>query len=372
MEESTKTSLQHWRHKNKAMADLLTPKEAADALVSRAKKAVPNQDLTWLAVLAARQHKYAIDYIEQAPVLVIGALFGARSFSLSAAEKEFAARRFRRIEGKKLKQAMEEFHLPYALRKLRSTAIAPGYSNVIWDMRSIPPSTLSQAIPEKVDHQVSWLRAVKAAKERAARRGRQLDRAHLHWLAARLGGSVPVLYQPRELKALAGDLADMFMAGRFNSAWTLEEASTAHGRWSVDLAKDSSAAFLTTHGVGISHQVDYSPQPNAPVVVDGFEIVPLRSGEDLIEEGTLMRHCVPSYMRDILAARSCIYSVRNAGRRVATLELASGYGPAVVKQIKGPCNARVRNDVLAAANAFAASVPKKKSAMDGIKRLFNG
>lgn len=340
-----------------------------ESLVARAKKAVPNQGLTWVAVMAARQHKYAIDYIEQAPVLVIGAMFGACAKKLQPNEVAYVANRFRRIEGMKLKQAMGEFHLPYPLRKLRSTAIAPAYSDVIWDLRSVPPSSLSQAIPDKVGHQIAWLQAISRAKARANSRGRPVERAHLNWLAARLGGRAPGVYR-RHLADLAADLSDMFLDGRFNPAWTFEEAVSAHARWAVEQAKTSHKAFETTHGVSLDHKVDYSPQPNAPVLISGFEIVPLRSGADLIEEGTLMRHCVPSYMRDIMAAKSCIYSIRKDGKRVATLELASGHGPATIKQIKGPCNAPVAAGVLGAATEFALAIPKPQRGMDVIKGLF--
>lgn len=197
-----------------------------------------------------------------------------------------------------------------------------------------------------------------------------MDRAHMNWLAARLGGGAPALYRKR-IADLAEDLSDMFLAGRFNPTWTLEEAVSAHARWAVEQAKVSHKAFHTTYGISLDDKIDYTPQPNTPVSIFGFEIVPLRSGADLIEEGTLMRHCVPSYMRDIMAAKSCIYSMRKDGKRVATLELASGPGPAAIKQIKGPCNAAVANVVLRAATEFAATIKKPPRALDVIKGMFS-
>ena len=337
----------------------------------RAKKAVPNQGLTWLAVVAAKQHRYGIEYIEQAPVLVIGAVFGTKTKDLTDAEKIYVGNRFRRIKGMKLRAALAEFHIPYPLRKLRSTAVAPRFSRVIWELRSVPPSSLSQAIPGKVNHQRSWLGALSAARKRSDLRGRALPDGALEWLAMRLGGETPKQYKPRDLERYAADIADMLIEGRFNPAWTFDEAITAHGRWVAEMAKrDTFGTFAKKYGVDLEHEVDYSPQHNEPVSIDGFDIVPLRSGAALIEEGTTMRHCVPSYMRDILSGGSCIYSIQKNGRRVATLELTSGYGPVSIKQLKGPCNSAVATGVLGAATSFSLSIPKRQSAMETIKGMF--
>lgn len=344
----------------------------ADPLVARAKKAVPNDGLTWLAVAAAKSHRYGIEYIEQAPVLVIGATYGADVKKLRDAERGFIINRFNRIVGMKLKAAMAEFHLPYPMRKLRSTAIAPGYARVIWDMRSIPPSSLSQAIPDRPNHQRAWLNALVEARRRSEVRGRSFPDGAFRWLAMRLGGSTPKRYGYKHLARHAADVSDMLLVGLFNPVWTFEEALAAHARWVTELAKrDSLGKFVKTYGVGMDHEVDYVPQPNEARHIGGYEIVPLRSGEALFEEGAYMRHCVASYMKDLLSAGSCIYSIRKDGRRVATLELTSGYAPVSIKQIKGPCNAAVAKDVMRAAEAFLASASiKRPSAMDIIKGLF--
>lgn len=342
-------------------------------VLARAKKAVPNQGLTWLAALAAKQHRYAIEYIEQAPILVLAATFG-KPLRGRISKEQFAyiASRFRRIEGMKLKDAMKEFHLPYPLRKLRSTAVAAGYAEVIWSLRNVPPSALSQAIPDTVSHQQMWLRALKAVSVRAKWRGASLPDGALHWFVCALG--VAVVRAPkagRELLSNVNDLVDLFVCGRFNPVWTFEEAVTAHGVWAAEVAKrESLKSFFATYGVDLDHEVDFAPQPNELTTIDGMDVVPLRSGEALVTEGALMRHCVSTYMRDILAARSCIYSLQKDGKRVATLELSSGDRP-VLKQLKGPCNARVTPDVESVAQKLIASIAARRaSPIDKLKRLF--
>lgn len=342
-----------------------------DELRERARKAVPNPGLTWIAEIAAQQHKYAIEYIEQAPVLVIGVTFGASLKKPTRGESAFIANRFKRIEGMRLKDAMKEFQLPYPLRKLRSTAITPSMTEVIWDLRSVPPSALSQAIPDRPGCQKWWLNAIKAAKDRARWRSRQFPAEAKQWLATRIVVTPGV--NGRQLAAQAADLTDMFIDGRFNPVWTFEEAVNAHAQWAVDQAKRmSSSSFAAKYGVDLEHAVDYAPQPNEPRTVGEFEIVPLRSGEDLVVEGTIMRHCVPGYMSELLSARSCIYSMRRNGKRVATLELSSGGNP-MVKQLKGPCNSAVGSGVEAAAVEFAKGlVVPRRTAMDKLKGLLRG
>lgn len=341
-------------------------------VLARVKKAVPNRGLTWLAALAAKQHPYAIEYIEQAPVLVLAATFG-RPLRGSISKEQFAyiAGRFRRIEGMKLKDAMKEFHLPYPLRKLRSTAVAVSYAEVIWSLRSVRPSTLSQAIPDNVAQQQIWLRTLKAVRGRQKWRSGTLPEGALHWFVSALGVAVRES-KGREILSSANDLVDLFVSGRFNPVWTFEEAVTAHRLWAADVAKrDSLKSFFATYGVDLDHEVDFAPQPNDLAFFDGMDVVPLRSGEALIAEGALMRHCVSTYMRDILAGRSCIYSIQKNGKRVATLELSSGDRP-VLKQLKGPCNAKVAPEVESVAQKLIASVAAKRtSPIDRLKRFIN-
>jgi hypothetical protein len=53
-----------------------------------------------------------------------------------------------------------------------------------------------------------------------------------------------------------------------------------------------------------------------------FKAVELVTGRQLIEEGTLMRHCVASYTSLCLDGNSRVFSIRRHGARVATLELS--------------------------------------------------
>jgi hypothetical protein len=65
------------------------------------------------------------------------------------------------------------------------------------------------------------------------------------------------------------------------------------------------------------------PEPPVPGCE---EIVPIRTFDDLAEEGLFMRHCVVSYASSVRAGRSYIYKVLSPQR--ATLEIV-GHGPNV-------------------------------------------
>lgn len=79
-----------------------------------------------------------------------------------------------------------------------------------------------------------------------------------------------------------------------------------------------------------------------------FSLIPLRTAEELEEEGRAMDHCVGTYASEVARGNCVIYSVRRAGRRAATLELRWVYGydrPPIVNQLRGYANAVVGEDV---------------------------
>lgn len=338
-------------------------------ILARCKKAVPNQGLTHIAALAAKQHRYAIEYIEQAPVLLIGAMFGAHPSGLTVLDRQCITERFRSIEGMKLKEAMAKFDLPYPLRKLRSTAITPGNAKIIWHMHRIPPSVLSQAIPTKTRQQMAWLKALNVAQAKHKHLHRMpLAPDMLEWFVANVGAEAQActLYGQNgtlTYQAISGktaDLLDLYRGvGRdgWNMRWTFQEAQRAHDRWSFEHAKnrlgrDSQGNLIAEkYGMTNDDEVDYAPLPNVPLVVGAVTFTPLRSVASLGAEGIAMKHCVATYAVQVLSGASRIYSLTFDGRRIATLEI-DGNAPYNTIQLKGPCNAGVDSAVHFAVSEF--------------------
>jgi len=87
----------------------------------------------------------------------------------------------------------------------------------------------------------------------------------------------------------------------------------------------------------------------------GYDLVALTLPSDLIEEGNAMNHCAGTYVSEVAAGNCVIYSVRQAGRRVATLELRWVYGhhrKPIVNQLLGHSNQPVGPEVKAAVAAW--------------------
>src|SRR5262249_10810256 len=106
---------------------------------------------------------------------------------------------------------------------------------------------------------------------------------------------------------------------------------------------------------------DYAPLPSA-LEVEGFTFHALQTREDIYLEGQAMRHCVRTYADRVAQGLSRLYSVRQGGGRVATLELwpAGRPGSSVPRyalmQLKGHCNARPDATVASAVTAFVDKV----------------
>jgi PcfJ-like protein len=74
--------------------------------------------------------------------------------------------------------------------------------------------------------------------------------------------------------------------------------------------------------------------------INGYQIVPLDSLEELWKEGHLMHHCVGTYDHHVAAGRCYLYSVRQGDTRIATVELVKNKGKVQPRQMRAACNAQ--------------------------------
>jgi hypothetical protein len=90
--------------------------------------------------------------------------------------------------------------------------------------------------------------------------------------------------------------------------------------------------------------------------VDGYDFVPLLSAREISAEAIAMEHCLRGYGDEIGVGTSRIWSVRQGGTRVATVELCvTWYNPIVrVGQACGPRNGRPGAAVIDAIASWAA------------------
>lgn len=293
----------------------------------RAAKALfSNQALHRAAAAMAGCHPRALDYIRQAPVIVLSANAGKTGAGAARSARAFAGPPMRMLceRGAKLREVMSFYGCGFHLRRLAPSVLHPVRWQTVYHLGRLPPSTLSQIMPEVRKDQDVWLRALTGWADHCERRcGNRWFR--FDWAAVALR----VLRRGEE--DLADVVADMLIeaarpeprAGAvFDPRWTFAQARAAAERWHAALGRQVAEQKVAQGlGIGFTDAVDYAPFLNEPVTVDGFEFVPLRSCEDLYLEGAAMRHCVASYSREVMAGTARIFSVRQDGRRVATLEL---------------------------------------------------
>lgn len=318
--------------------------------MARARKLFPNQGLHPVAVAWASVHPRAIQYLEAAPVLVL-------AYPVPAADQKRRVSAMIRgqvyglcHEGAPLKAVMRRFNLSPPLRRLRPYALGPSQWSVIQALSRMPSAELGNLIPETARLQRWWLGRLVEWREHLKRRQSWGD-DHLGWAArelSKLAASKADLLGEDAVRAVphVTDVADFMVArdGGFSEAWGWNRAVEEMGRWHAKLTLDRVLAGLP---IAADTAVDLGGHPDL-AMVDGFEFVALRTPRALVEEGTAMRHCVASYLRDVFDGRCHILGIRRGARRVATLE----FGSRGLRQLKGPCNAAVTPAVWAAAMAW--------------------
>lgn len=378
-----------------------------------AKGMFPNQALHRAAAAMAGCHPRALDYVRLAPVVVLAANAG-KTGSAAYNSGRRAAQPMQGLceRGAKLREVMRFYGVTLQLRALHANVLHPKRWLVVYRLGRMAPSTLAQIIPAARADQDTWLRALTVWAEHAKRRGGD-PWIQFDWAASALRTLRRTEVGTAETVVdLAIEAARSQPRGGavFDPRWTFDQAHAAADRWHAALGRQMAEQKVATGlGVGFTDAVDYAPFSNEPVTVDGFVFAPLRSCEDLYIEGAAMRHCVASYSQAVIAGRSRIFSVRQAGRRVATLELgrplqmgrevsvaldgrhyyatidSSSAGPSLgwrMVQLKGPCNSRPQAGVAAACSAFVHATreralapkapPSLRDAFPGVTASFSG
>ena len=166
----------------------------------------------------------------------------------------------------------------------------------------------------------------------------------------------------------------------FNPLWTLDRARAEEQNWHADLAV---AEVVECTGVSLDTVIDYTSLPLL-WKYGGLRFAALQTGKALRTEGAAMHHCVASYWRNVVNGKSRIYSIRENGSRVATLEvtgqltqykgrndaltvLARGNGQRSryqVSQMVGPRNSRPAPEVVKAVGTFVAEINNRDPRCD--------
>lgn len=226
-------------------------------------------------------------------------------------------------KGVKLREILEQEEIPWLARKLlpittfilqgEMLAIdvgdqdGPGHS--FFRMLKWLEPEFHAFLPRTAMGQFRWVHAMQVAKERG--RGSSFPQ----WVIRH----APLHLKTLDLRREVGDMAD----------WYRETYRPVHGQPPVvpdfgwNHAMELSAEWhRNTELRRYPDANDPFPEPWLPGdEIKGYQLVPLKSGHELVDEGKRMHHCVASYASMVIRGDSYIYSVREKGQPLGTLEL---------------------------------------------------
>jgi hypothetical protein len=340
------------------MSDLID--EGRQAAFKRMDEMFPtNRGLRHVFLWMANTHRHAIDYIEQAPVIVLAATRG-RAHVLRS-ERAFVQEQLSSLceSGAQLRDVMGAYGLPVPLRRIDARVLTSNRATVIRRLALMNPSTLAQIIPATRPKQNAWLQALDNWCDWMADRSER-DRSQclfFEWAATNYPG---ITYSEANGVCHMVDFVTAHVDA-FNPRWTLKRARAEEQKWHAQLAM---VEMVERTGVALDTVIDYMPLPLL-WKRGGLRFVALQTGKALHAEGAAMHHCVATYWQNVVNGKSRIYSILENGNRIATLELSNrvisykwGTSRYQVRQLVGACNSRPAPEVAKAVGAFVEEINK--------------
>ena len=338
---------------------------------SEASSMYGNDALKLAAVLIASVHFYGLELLQQAPAIAVAAGRG-KALRSKRARLQVATLIGGYLERKtSLREIMRRLELPYQLRALSGKNLAPSHWPVMMALHDTHPSALAQAIPDRSGRQAAWLRALAAWRDQMSYRfddpGRRFE-----WAGQAIGKALLTSNRMRTIERQVISVSDFIGQNEFlfDRRWTWAQAVAATTRWHEQLAElEYSESDAAACGVAYDDVIPYGK------VATEFECGPyrmfaLQTPRAIISEGANMRHCLRSYIPDVVSGRSWVFSITREGNRVATLELGvcghrSPTGSTQrleVRQMAGPCTHLVPKPVRDAATVFVEDLNSRNAA----------
>jgi hypothetical protein len=338
--------LLHWIAPRTAQKGLIANNPWLPAACTRAVALFSNEALHVPATVLAGVHEVAIDYISQAPVLVLAAA-GKSDLALREHRERVAARFKVACSARpRLKQLMRFYGLSPQLRALSGDVLRPIHYRLLKPLSEIPSCRLAQSIPSALDEQIAWLATIEQWRTLALR-----ETSDPAWIVAWAAANSC----HRHSSPAAIEIIDFACGNRrgFDLGWSFAEAAAACDRWHATIARRS---FKTSYSLEqLAAVADYGPLP-VEAVIDDHVFIALRTRAQIFAEGRAMHHCVATYAERVHAGRSWLYSICRHGTRIATLELGHAAQRFALIQIKAHCNRRPPAETVAAALHFLAQI----------------
>jgi hypothetical protein len=319
---------------------------------SPAAKIYPNKGFHSNAEFIAALHPRAIEYLEKAPVLALA--FGCKV--VTKADRLYVAMHIggKIARGEKLPQILASVGIASPLRKLHAWSIYPHAQTFIRDFSKINPSALSQAIPDGKKEQRDFLNAIRDWRRRLS----------LYSLLPLTHGFDWVVINARYFEeGESGDIADFVIRhpGLDFHKWSYLKMKTEVQLWHDRLAAENGVSRFGAH-INPDTTIDLSGFPDH-VDIHGYEFFKLSTPSMIMEEGRRMRHCVASYIKEVIDGRISLYSIRYEMKRAATLEIRGSN----VAQLKGFANSKPSKSIFSAAHFFVEMQKETRNKKRGVK-----
>jgi hypothetical protein len=338
----------HWIE-GSLLQDIGLPREPWRAVHAlRAEQRFSDERLQQAAVVLAALHPHVIDYIEQAPVLVVAAAGHARGDLRSRKARLQLAAEFiaKAAPANRLNPILKAYGVGPALKHLAGDALALRHLHLLAPLRAVPDVGLAQVLPRDPDLQRQWLHMVQGICDVCG--PVQRFRQDLFTWAV-------LTFDHPEKWQHADEVLDWVRHGetQFQPQLRYRDAKAAADRWHAALANRRTGRRSLTVDLRIA---DIGALPMT-WTADGLQLKALVTQADLIEESGRMHHCVRTYWGSVIEGNSRIFSIRRAQVRLATLELRPEIGasdPVVwrIAQLRGHCNAAVSPTVRQFALAY--------------------
>ncbi len=256
-------------------------------------------------------------------------------------------------QGASLKRVATVMDLPIHLRRLKPGILLDSSMPCTNSVLRGDPKLLRAYLPGTTVEARRWLMAVYRAeqKEISLEFVRWVARNAHHFPAGRYEPIPPPYQGPRRfwcparvlMKNLVDDLADFVRACKRKEGHVIHPfCESMSFRTVTRLSTEWHKAVQDTNGP----QYTFPPPWYPDEIVAGYEFVPLTSSTDLYQEGAAMHNCVGTYGEQVMDGDCYIYSIRQAGERVATLEIVKGRdGKVGIGQLRNTCNKSVSPEI---------------------------
>jgi hypothetical protein len=368
--EMTKTRIKASRRKGLGPVSI----DAIDRRILNLYRGVGREGLREKALIVARSHPWAIDYLEQAPFLIllmVDAVWAANSgtapynrfrqyLNYSVMDRADADRLIRpalsnaNLCGKRLHELINFYwdlgNYPHvgtgrhALKLFRGDALREIFFPVLAQLAySFRNDELPNLIPKKRSKQEGWLRFLAGWLSQITRRANHwnVNPDHFRWLA-----QLHADMWPMPARDDGRHVADFMLAnaGIDFTDWGLPRLASTITTWTERQPEPAPLAqYPALSATAMSTVIDYTPLPNDVTEVGGFYFAPLRSPAELVMEGKAMHHCVGSYGPDLLSKTGTFFSIRKNAEILATL-WQDHYANTL--ELRGPRNRKVTDAAL--------------------------